>query len=223
MADPMQNAYTTITKASKNSAPSTGFTGLGSRRESQVEPPFLELVRSTRLFTATLAQLGNGSAPTQNIPTTAPDHCLYNAAPVDSNRYIIPVHIAWTYSNTGATPVMGAAGATIYGGVSIQRIASPPAANGTGWTIQANRGTVSSVGLCQVGPTFASGTTWSLFDGPPIIGAVSVVGPGRGFPVLGQFVVPPRFAFGFGIISDAGTNSLFCFSVIFAELELDLD
>lgn len=223
MADYMQNAYTTVARLSKQAVPTTGVTGLGSERWAQVEPPFTELCRTTRLFTATLAQLANGSAPTQDVPTTGPDHALYNNAPSDSNRYIVPVHIAWTFSNTGTTPAMGAAGATMYGGVSALRIATPPTANGTGWTIQANRGTGTSVGLCQVGPTFAAGTTWTLFEGAPFASAASVTGPGRGFPVWGQFLVPPRFAFGFGVISGAGTNPLFCFTVIFAEVELDLD
>ena len=222
MADPVQNIYTTIAKVGKGttgSAMPSSYTGIGSQRIAQVEPQYLELVRSTRLFTATLAQVTNGTVPLTNIPTTAPSHGLFNNAPLGSPRCIVPVHIATTYASGTA----GAAGLTLFCGVSANVLASLPTANSTGWTIQANRGTGTSVGLVTTAPTFPSGTSWALLDGGGFASGTTVTGPGKGFRLDGMFLVPPQFSFGFGVISDTGTTAKWCYTVIFAEIEVDLD
>ncbi len=211
---------TTITfKGTGSGSPSLyeELTNLGAQRVCQLEAPGFEMARSGRSFVGGLQLVTSGRIPVVDLPTTTGPVSLFNAANAGANppRYLVVKRISFSY----ASGTLGAFGSSLFGGVSPSVLATPTTANGTNFSIQATRGTGTSVAFLSQGTTIPAGTAWMLFGGIAH-GAETTMSIGYTVDVSAHcFVVPPGFAFTFGILADTGTTAKYIHSVAWDEVE----
>jgi hypothetical protein len=217
MSDPVQAQVTTITFKGAGSAGVYEQSNLGAQRVCQLEAPGFEAGRSGRSFVGGLQLITSGRIPVVDLPTTTGPVSLFNAAnPAASPpRYLVVKRISFSY----ASGTLGAYGSTLFGGVSPSVLATPTTANGTNFSIQATRGTGASVAFLSQGTTIPTGTAWMLLGGIAH-GAETTMSIGYSVDVSAHpFIVPPGFAFTFGILADTGTTAKYIHSIAWDEIE----
>ncbi len=173
--------------------------------------------RSGRSFVGGLQLITSGRIPIVDLPTTLGPVSLFNAANPGNNppRYLVVKRISFSY----ASGTLGAYGTTLFGGVSTTVLAAATTANGTNYSIQATRGTGASVAFLSQGTTIPTGTAWMLLGGIAH-GAETTMSIGYTVDVSQHpFIVPPGYAFTFGLLSDLGTSAKFIHSVAWDEIE----
>ena len=213
---PVVATYTTLAQFSKSTQNVFSTTKLGAIRTAGVEPAFYELSRSSRVFGLSLA-VGNAVACVQTVPTTTATFYLHNNAATGSTRCLVPLLIG-AYLGSGTA----AAGMTVMATVTTANTVSPPTANGTGYTITGLNGTGTSVALGKSSQTIPSGSVWVQIASSE---TTADTNPGTGClrEANGMFVVRPGFGLGVAVLSGAGTSAAYCPSIIWAEIETDID
>lgn len=220
MADPIQSQVTTVTyKGTGSGSPSLyeELSNLGAQRVCQLEAPGFEMGRSGRSFVGGLQLITSGRIPVVDLPTTTGPVSLFNAANSGSSppRYLVVKRISFAY----ASGTLGAYGSTLFGGVSPSVLATATTANGTNFSIQATRGTGASVAFLSQGTTIPAGTAWMLLGGIAH-GAETTMSIGYTVDVSSHpFIVPPGYAFTFGVLADTGTTAKYIHSVAWDEVE----
>lgn len=213
MADPIQYMVNTPSYLAPGTQYSGRISGMGSAATHNFEARNYEMARSGRTFCGGIQLVTSAVVPVVDLPTTTAPLYLHNAAS-DGGKWLVIKRVAMAIGSGTA----GAAGFTIFAGVTAAKTASPPTANGTNYSIQATRGGASSVAFMKSAQTVPSGTAWTLLAGV-FHTAVTVVGIGTGVEVDGLFVVPPGYGFCFGAYADTGTTAKYIGSCIWDEVE----
>ncbi len=195
-------------------------TELESLACANVEGDNVETARAGRRFIGGTQIIANGIAPGAAIPTTA-TLALYNAEADGGKAYCIDRIIFWLGSGTAA------AGATLFATVSPSKIATIPTGNATGYGSASASGsaqqTKSRWATAMTLPSSPVAPAWTALISTLQLAAANV-GQGDGYvEAKGAFIVPSGYAFGFGILSGAGTTPLYGISCQWTELELDLE
>jgi hypothetical protein len=191
------------------------LTGIGALRVAQVDLSRAELARTGRFFTGGLTLVANAIVPVVDLPTTTAPFIIYNNAPSGGRSLILD-----RLSVTIGSGTTGAAGFSLFCGVTSAPVASPPTANSTGVSIQATRGFGTSVALGKASQTIPSGTAFMVVGGI-MTTAVAVTGCGYSTTVDGGFIAAPGYGLVLGILGDTGTSAKYLVQATWAEIELD--
>ena len=194
------------------------MTRLGSLRFAQLEQAGYEMGRTARAFVGGITLVAGGIAPVVDYPTTTGPIVLYNSNPGGGKNY----HIK-RVSGAYASGTEGAAGFGLFGGVTPLPLATPLVANGaTNFRTQATRGYGVCSGYIDVAKTIAAGTAWMHLGGIVTL-AATVTGAGYTVDVSGLgLIVPPTYAFTWGVLGDTGSTAKFVLSVAWDEIDGDL-
>lgn len=220
MADPLQYQVQAVGYKGRGAGTPSflgSLSGLGGFRTTLLEPPYMELARSARIFMGGINLVANGYVPSQDFITTAAPGGIYNAAQAgQGNRCIYPLLIAWFLASGTA-----AAGVSVQVGVSAAPLATPLTVNATGYKIQGSRGTGNSIAFGG-SMTFPAGSAWVNVGG---MESTADANPGQGGTsrLDGLFCVQPGYGFGVNFLSGAGTSAKFGFTLVWAECETDIE
>ncbi len=124
MADLTFNIVSTLTKIAVGSNAANRLTGLGSKAVAQIEPPYFELSRTARLFCGGNQAVSTAVIPVVDLPSTLAPIYLHNSAQ-DGGRCLVPIEVSVTIGSG----TIGAAGFSLFAGVTASKTASPPTAN----------------------------------------------------------------------------------------------
>lgn len=191
-------------------------TPLESTAIAQVEMEDYELARAGRLFYGGTQLAANGIAPDATLPTTTVKCALYNRTDSVNTLSIRHLH----HFLISGTP---AAGLTMWVCVSNGRIATPVAANVTGFGTGSSSGLGQSLTYWGTAVTFPTGTIWHSLGSNFQLAAANIGQGDQPYNVYGGLLVPPGYALGFALFSAAGTTPLYGISARWGELEADLE
>ncbi len=220
MADPIQAQVTTVTYKGPGSAGLTELTNLGARRIAQLEAPGYEMGRSGRSFVGGIQAVTAARIPVVDLPTTTAPILLYNAAnPAASPpKYLVVKRLSFSYGSG----TLAAFGTSLFAGVSPSATTgnSILTANAANFSIQATRGTGSSVAFMSQGTTgFPSGCAWMLLGGIAH-GAETTMSIGYTVDISAHpFIVPPGYALAFGALAGLGTSGAYIHTAAWDEVE----
>ncbi len=154
-----------------------------------------------------------------DLPTTTGPIILFNSSPAGQGAKVLVIK---RVSACYASGTEGAAGFGLFGGVTPSVLATPLTANSTGCSVQATRGYGTSVAFVGVAKAIATGTAWQHLGGIVTL-AATLTGNGYSAETASHpFVVPPLFAFSFGVLSDLGTTAKYLLTVAWDECEATL-
>lgn len=181
---------------------------------ANVEPLRFEMARAGRRYHGGNSIIANGIAPVAAIPTTTATLALFNGE-ADGGRLIVIDRIGfWLGSGTAA------AGATLFGAVSLGKLATAVSAMATGYAVgRADGQAADSAAKFGSAVTMPTGTVWSQLCSSFQAAAANV---GQGDTVTdldGGLILRPGYALGLGILSGSGTTPLYGISVHWSELE----
>lgn len=182
-----------------------------------VESVFAEMSRAGRRFVASPGVIANAQIPVADMPTTAAAYALWNGEPAGGKSYVIDAISFHQASGTAG------AGASLLAGVASAAQAAA-VANGAGVVVKSASG--SSLGTKATfgeAITLAGAPAWMTVGGNQ---EPTTAGVGSGQPltmIAGLFIVPPGYCLGLNILAPVGTTSKFGISVMWHEIELDLE
>jgi hypothetical protein len=189
-------------------------TNMESVAVAQYEPFNADSTRAGLRFGGGNSIIANGIAPVAAIPTTTATLALYNADP-NVTLYLDSLNF-WLGSGTAA------AGATLFGCVSGNAIATAPTAMATGYAVSSLSGSSKRSNALFAAavtiPTASYTPAWVALSSN-FQAAAANVGQGDGYRELnGAIAIPPLRAFGIGILSGAGTSPLYGISLTWVEI-----
>ncbi len=225
MADSIQAAVTAVAfKTTGSGSPSLSreFSNMGAQRIAQLEPPGFEMSRSGRSFVGGHSVIAGGVAGVVDLPTTTAPMVLFNSAQASGTaKHLAVKRISYSFASGTAAPAFGS---SCFGAVTPSRLATALTANGSNIKTQATRGTGTPFGLIDAAKTVVQ-PTWMLFGGIAH-GAATTMSIGYTVDFANHpFIVPPQFAFAFGVLSGLGTSSdtVWMLSVAWDEIEASIN
>jgi hypothetical protein len=193
------------------------LTALGSLAVAQTEPPLVEVTRAANRFYGGLQLAANGIAPDTALPTTTAKLVLYNGESDGGRGYYVDHLHHFLISGTAA------AGSTLWVCVSNGKIATPVAANVTGFNSQSASGSGATKAKWGTAATLPAGTVWFSVGGSFQLAAANVGQSDQPLNLRGGICIPPGYAMGLAVFSGAGTTPLYGHSAAWSELETDLE
>lgn len=204
---------------SNGSQVSPRMTGSSSIAVTHFEPPRTDIGRMGARFCASAGVVANAIAPVTDIPTTASMYVLQNNYAAASRNCLVVEQLGvWHASGTAGL------GGMVIGGVP----GSPHGsvlANSTGVVGPKSLSASSkqSTASWATGATLAAAPAWIALKELTLISEVAI-GKGAVIDLNGLFIVPPGgYYAAFHVLSPAGTASKFSMSVVWSELQLDLE
>lgn len=193
-----------------------GLDEFGNVRTDAFLPDYSQLAKARRIFAAWTGA-GTAIAPVAAPPTTAATWALYNGESAGGKSYAI--------LQAGCASISGTLGL----GMSLLGTVAIAAVTGTVPTTYASSAKSSLAGSsATTNAVFAQAVTmvgtpaWVILGSRDQASAVSV-GSGITARVEGMFLVPPGYVAGFTVLAPLGTSALFAVSVVWAEIEADIE
>jgi len=224
MADPIQAAVQAVSFVGAGGSPSLSrsISNLGSQRFAQLEAPGFEMSRSGRSFVGGHSAVAGGIAGVVDLPTTTAPMVLFNSAQASGTSKVLVVkRISYSWASGTAAPAFGS---SCFGAVTPSKLATALTANGSNIKTQAARGTATPYGLIDAAKSVVQ-PVWMLLGGIAH-GAATTMSIGYSVNLVPHpFIVPPQFAFAFGVLSGLGTSSdtVWIMSVAWDEIEASLN
>lgn len=193
------------------------LTGAGSVAVANVESPDVEVARAGRRFYGGTQALGSGIASVTAIPTTAAAHVLFNGETGASSRTYVIRQVSY-YLASGAT----AAGSSLLYAVSKTSETKPSAAASYSTQSISGSSSASSKAVWGTAVTLGSTPTWGQLAGQLNAGAANVGQSDQPWQSNGLILIPPGFMLALTVLN-TNTTGVYCVSVIWDELDLDLE
>lgn len=185
---------------------------------AQVEPPRLELSRAGARFGGGCQAVASGIANVTDFPTTTAALALYNGESDGGKCYVIERIVDTLGSGTAA------AGKTVLGCVTTKiAAASIPTAASNYSTQSLSNGGDRSKAIWGTAVTIPAGSAWMALYGNNQSAAANVGMADGYWDFDGALIVPPGCALGLSILTGAGTSPKYSVSIIWVELQLDLE
>ncbi len=177
-------------------------------------PKYAQLVAAGKVFAGSTAG-GTAVVPIAAWPTTTASWSLYNAN--SSNIYLVVLQAAVAMESGTA-----GLGAALIGTVAIGD-QTAEVANYSGSTVSCLDGSAKTPNAFLANATTLVGTqsSWFVLEQVNMPAAVQV-GAGVVCYVDGLMIVPPHGCAGFDVLAPLGTSAKWDFTIVFAEVEIDL-
>lgn len=194
------------------------LTGLGSQAIAVTEPSYVELNRANKIFGAVVGNGATFKAPVTAVPTTTATWAIWNGEPDGGKSYVILQAGFFLASGTAAV------GASLIAAVSNIRHATQSAYASTVIHSMGGGGKTTKAVLANAVTIAGTQPPWVQLAADGSLTAAATIGQGLVARDLGGlYLVRPGGVFALDVLSGTGTTALYGVSVIWAELELDLE